>query len=59
MQRFTDEEYYMWKDFEFCITDDDIKKLKQGKTLYGDVNDEFSVLLKYVDESEAESEDKK
>ena len=57
MQRFTDEEYHMWKDFEFCITDDDIKKLKQGETLYGDVNDEFSVLLKYVEEGEKNEAD--
>lgn len=57
MQRFTDEEYHMWKDFEFCITDDDIKKLKQGKTLYGDINDEFAVLLKYVEEGEKNEAD--
>ena len=57
MNRFFDEEYHMWKDFEFLITDNDIEKLKRGKTLYGDVNDEFSVQLKYVDESEAESEE--
>lgn len=54
MQRFSEEEHYMWKDFYFCITDDDIEKLKQGKTLYGDVNDEFSVILKYVGEGENE-----
>ena len=47
MNRFVDEEIHMWKDFEFCITDDDIEKLKQGKTLNGDVNDEFAVILKY------------
>lgn len=57
MKRFTYEECYMWEDFEFCITDDDIEKLKQGKTLYGCVNDEYSVQLKYVDESKAESEE--
>ena len=49
MQRFSEEEHYMWKDFYFCITDDDIEKLKQGKTLYGDVNDEFAVILKYYE----------
>ena len=54
MQRFTDEEYYMWKDFEFGITDDDIEKLKQGKTLYSDVDEEYTVILKYEGEEDEE-----
>lgn len=49
MNRFVDEEYHMWKDFEFCITDDDIKKLKQGKILYSDVDEEYTIILKYYE----------
>ena len=54
MNKFVDEEYHFYGDFEFLITDNDIEKLKQGKALYGDVNDEFSIQLKYVGEGENE-----
>ena len=54
MQRFSEEEHYMWKDFEFGITDDDIEKLKQGKTLYSDVDEEYTVILKYEGEEDEE-----
>ena len=47
MNRFVDEEYHFYGDFKFLITDDDIEKLKQGKTLYGDVDEEYTVILKY------------
>ena len=57
MKRFDDEEFHMWGDFVFGITDEDIEKLKQGKTLYGDVNDEFVVLLKYVEDGEKNEAD--
>ena len=49
MNRFIDEEYHFYGDFEFCITDDDIKKLKQGKILYSDVDEEYTIILKYYE----------
>ena len=47
MNRFVDEEYHFYGDFEFLITDKDIEKLKQGKTLFSDVDEEYTVILKY------------
>ena len=47
MNRFVDEEYHFYGDFEFIITDNDIEKLKQGKILYSDVDEEYTVILKY------------
>lgn len=54
MNKFVDEEYHFYGDFEFLITDNDIEKLKQGKTLYSDVDEEYTVILKYVGEGENE-----
>lgn len=54
MNRFVDEEYHFYGDFEFIITNNDIKKLKQGKILYSDVDEEYTVILKYEGEADEE-----
>ena len=57
MNRFNDEEYHCYKDFEFLITDNDIEKLKQGKILYSDVDEEYTVILKYYEGGKMNKED--
>lgn len=57
MNRFEDEEYHCYKDFEFLVTDKDIEKLKQGKTLFGDVDEEYTVILKYYEGEKMNKED--
>ena len=57
MNRFVDEEYHFYGDFEFLITDNDIEKLKQGKILYSDVDEEYTVILKYYEGEKMNKED--
>lgn len=57
MNRFVDKEYHFYGDFEFLITDNDIEKLKQGKTLYSDVDEEYTVILKYYEGGKMNKED--
>ena len=36
-----------WGHDDFIITDEDIQKLKEGKKLFGEVQDEYSFSLEY------------
>lgn len=42
---------------DIIITKEDIEQLKSGKKLYTTVQDEYTIALKYKEESEAEEEE--